>query len=50
MVDKPKRQKKLPKDVRKLTTEETADRLFGRVAAKKLRKAAHETDSKKREK
>jgi hypothetical protein len=52
MVHNPKRKKgsKLPKDVRELTTEETADKLFGKRAANELRKVAQDKELAKRKK
>jgi len=47
---KPKRKKRLPKDVRKLTGDDVMRRVFGKRAADQLKKKAHENDLEKPEK
>lgn len=46
----PKKNKRLPKDVKGLTGDEAMRRIFGKRAADKLKKAAHEKDRKEAEK
>ncbi len=45
-----KKNKRLPKDVRNLTSDEVMRRVFGKVQADKFKKIAHEKDSKEVEK
>ena len=45
---KPKK-KRLPKDVKALTSDEAMRRIFGKRAADKLKKEAHENDPKEPE-
>ena len=47
---KPKRNKRLPKDVKAMTTDETMRRIFGKKAADRLKEKAHENDAEKPEK
>lgn len=47
---KPKRKKRLPKDVRKLTGDDVMRRIFGKRGADKLKEVAHENDPKEPEK
>ena len=42
---KPKKNKRLPKDVTTLTSDEVIQRVFGKRQADKLKKLAHENDS-----
>ena len=50
MTQTPKRKKKFPKDVRELDNETVADKLFGKRAAKQLRKVATDKDLQKQKK
>ncbi len=47
---KPKKNKRLPKDVKGLTSDEAMRRIFGKRAADKWKKVAHEKDPKEPEK
>lgn len=49
-MTKPKKNKRLPKDVRALTSDEVMHRVFGKRAADKLKKEAHENDPKEPQK
>ena len=46
----PKKNKRLPKDVKGLTDDEVMLRVFGKRAADKLKEVAHENDPKEPEK
>ncbi len=46
---KPKRNKRLPKDVKDLTSDEVIRRVFGKREADKLKEVAHKEDLKKPE-
>ncbi len=48
-MPKPKKNKRLPKDVKTLTSDEVMQRVFGKRAADKLKKEAHENDPEKPE-
>lgn len=47
---KPKKNKRLPKDVKNLTTDEVMRRVFGKRQADKFKKLAHVRDPKEPEK